>query len=307
MRRAVKHNNCNYTHTIAAILTSMNLNHLQVFQRVVQARSFAVAARALRVDRTRVSRVIGALERDLGVRLFVRTTRSVAPTPEGQALARRIAGPLGELEGAVAAVPAARAIPTGEVTLTATADAARALLAPLLPRFRSQCPAVRLRLELSDEVVPFTRGIDLALRVGRPGAGSLVARKLRNLEAGFFAAPSYLAARGAPHQVPDLAAHDGLWPMVRGTRSFAPGAPPPPPAIACADFGALAALAVHGAGVALVPIFVAAPHVARGELVRVVPGFAVGGAPLYLVSGPPAQLPARVTALRDFLIEALAA
>jgi DNA-binding transcriptional LysR family regulator len=158
---------------------------------------------------------------------------------------------------------------------------------------------------LSDELLGLTRGIDLALRLGRAGGQSVVARRLRRVDAGFFAAPGYLEKRGTPEKLEALAGHEGLWPVVRGQRSFASARRPPAPAVACADFGTLAELACAGGGIALLPLFVAARHVARGELVRVLPSFTLGSAPLYLVSAPPAQLPARVIALRDFLLHEL--
>jgi DNA-binding transcriptional LysR family regulator len=92
---------------------------------------------------------------------------------------------------------------------------------------------------------------------------------------------------------------------VRGTRSFALRGRPPTPAIACADFGTLAELAVAGGGVALLPTFVAARYVDHGQLVRVLHEVSIGGAPLYLVSAPAARLPARVSALRTFVLSAL--
>ncbi|MBK9036586.1 MAG: hypothetical protein IPL61_35940 [Myxococcales bacterium] len=94
--------------------------------------------------------------------------------------------------------------------------------------------------------------------------------------------------------------------MVRGVRTFAPAGRPRPPSIACADFTTLAELACADGGIALLPTFVAARPVARGDLVRVVPGYALASAPLYLVSAPVAQLPARVRALRDMLAAKLA-
>jgi DNA-binding transcriptional LysR family regulator len=286
-------------------MVPIDLNRLFVFQRVAERLSFARAARELGLDRTRVSRVIGALEQELGAALFVRTTRTMRLTPEGEALARQITAPLAALETAMAATPAQRAIPSGELTLTATTDVGRTLVAPLLPRFRARYPAIRLRLLLSDELLGLTRGVDLALRLGRAGGQSVVARRLRRLDAGFFAAPGYLERRGAPMKLEELAAHEGLWPVVRGQRSFATARRPPAPAVGCADFGTLAELACAGGGVALLPIFVAARHLARGELVRVLPATTLASAPLYLVSAPPAQLPARVVALRDFLLHEL--
>ncbi len=283
----------------------MDLDHLRVFQHVAQTRSFSRAAEQMRIDRTRVSRIISALERELDVRLFVRTTRSVSTTPEGEALARRIAAPLGELERVVAKSAPSTAVPSGEVTVTATVDVGRALLAPRLPRFRVRYPAVRVRLVLSDEVIGFTRGIDLALRLGRTGGQNLVARKLRRVDTAFYAAPAYLDRRGTPVQLSDLGHHDGMWPVVREQRSFTPGRRPPPPAIECTDFGTLAELARSGGGVALLPTFVAAPYLGRGELVRVAGDATAGTAMLYLVSLAPTQLAPRVVALREFLLAEL--
>jgi DNA-binding transcriptional LysR family regulator len=150
------------------------------------------------------------------------------------------------------------------------------------------------------------QGVDLALRVGRPGGGSLVARRLGELEAAFFAAPAYLQRRGTPQKLEQLSAHDGLWPAPpKGQRSFAPGEQQPAAAIECADFGLLAEVAKAGGGIALLPTFLAAREVASGALVRVLPAVALGGAPLYLVSRPLRPLPARVAALRGYLLEAL--
>jgi DNA-binding transcriptional LysR family regulator len=293
-------------HLIAAKVASMDLNQLALFARVAAAGSFSDAARALAIDRAQVSRGIAALERDLGVRLFVRTTRSVRPTAEGEALARQITGPLGELERAASAVPAAHAIPAGVVTVTAPLEIGRALIAPLLPRFRARYPAVRLVLELTDQVVAVSRGVDLALRVGRGGAGSQVVRRLRSLSAGLFASPAYLARRGPVASAAALADHEVMWPMVRGVRAFAPAARPRPPSIACGDFGTLAELAEAGAGIALLPTFVAERAVARGALVRVAPEVTLASAPLYLISARVGELPSRVRALRDLLIAELA-
>lgn len=290
---------------IDAIMAAMDLNQLRVFLQVAQTCSFSKAAEALRMDRTRVSRVVSALERTLGATLLVRTTRSVRLTAEGEGLLRQISTPLAALEQAAAVVPAQRVVVSGEVVVTATVDIGRSLVAPLLPRFCANHPAVNVRLELTDELLGATRGIDLALRMGRPGGLSLVARRLRRLDAGFFAAPAYLARRPAPRALPELGQHERLWPMVRGKRSFTGKRPPPKPSIACNDFGTIAELACAGAGVAMLPTFLAARYVSRGELVRVLPEVTLPSAPLYLLSQPPAQLPARVIALRALLLEEL--
>jgi DNA-binding transcriptional LysR family regulator len=287
----------------------MPMEALQVFQAVAQARSFTRAGDALGLDKSRVSRVVSALEQSLGRALLVRSTRSVTLTAEGEALFQRIAPLLAGLQEAVSAVPDAAAVPSGEVCITTTPDLGRALLAPALASFRQRYPAVRVRVVLDDGLVDLMgHDVDLALRVGQPGGGSFIARKLGALEAGFFAAPGYLERRGTPTTAEQLAAHDGLWPEVkRGQRSFSPGATPPAAAVQCGDFTMLAELAVLGAGVAVLPTFLAGRFVAQGALVRVLPQVSFADAPLYLVSRPVKPVPPRVRALSDWLKDSLSA
>lgn len=288
-------------------MTTISLEALQAFYAVAQAQSFTRAAARLGQDKSRVSRTVRALEASLAVVLLARSTRSVRLTPAGEALFRRIAPLLAGLEEAVAAVPDRASIPSGEVVVATTPDIGRALLAPALTSFRARYPSVSVRVELAHELADLMgEGIDLALRVGRPGPGSVIARKLGELEAAFFAAPAYLERRGEPNSVDALADHEGLWPVPRpGQRTFSVGKTPPRPAVQCADFGLLAELARSGAGIAVLPKFLAARDLATGALVRVLPRVSLGGAPLYLVSRPLKPLPPRVAALRTHLLAAI--
>lgn len=285
------------------MVEGMNLNHLPVFAMVAQTRSFTRAAETLGLDKGHVSRVVRALETELGLVLVQRTSRSVTLTPAGRDLASQIASPLASLESVGARLVDRPVVPAGTVSLTTTPDLGRALVAPLLAGFRARYPAVRLRLSLVTAIVELdARKADIALRVGALRGGGLKARKLGELEAGLFAAPSYLAQRGTPRTTTDLAQHDGLWPQKAHRKSFAPRRAPPPPVVDCEDFGALHALCVSGGGVALLPTHLAAGDVRRGALVRVVPELTFGGAPLYVVTAPERPLPPRIAALRDFLV-----
>ena len=289
----------------------MDLDPLRTFQAVAEAASFTGAARRLRLDKSRVSRVVSRLEATLGAALFVRTTRAVRLTPEGARLLREVAPHLDGLARALAGAADRTAPLAGEVVVTATPDLGRALLAPALAAFRIRYPGVRVRVLLGHEVLDLAAaGVDLALRAGRPGPGSHLAQRVGVVEAGFFASPGYLARSGEPRTRADLARHEGLWPEPpRGQRSFATaeGAAPPPPAVGCADFGFLAALARAGGGVALLPAHLAAEDLAAGRLVRVLPGERLEAAPLYLVARPERPLAGRVAALRAHLVAALGA
>ncbi|MBM4777055.1 MAG: LysR family transcriptional regulator [Archangiaceae bacterium] len=285
-------------------MTTSTIDGLVAFQAVAQARSFTKAGQALGLDKSRVSRVVSALEAALGQALLVRSTRSVSLTAEGEALFAKVSPLLAGLQEALSAAPDQPTVPAGEVTITTTADLGRAMLAPALASFRQRFPAVFVRVVLANDVVDLMgKGVDLALRVGHPGAGSFIARKVGSLEAGFFASPAYLERRGTPATQAELGTHDGLWPEVpKGQRSFSPGGAPPKPAVQCADFSLLAELAKLGAGIALLPTFLAPRD---GSLVRVLPQVSLSNAPLYLVSRPVKPVPPRVRALSDWLVQHL--
>jgi DNA-binding transcriptional LysR family regulator len=290
-------------------MTTISLDALRAFQVVAQEQSFTKAATLLRQDKSVLSRTVKALEASLNMVLLERSTRTVRLSDEGAALLQRIAPFLAGLQQNISSLDDRPETPSGTVVITATPDVGRALLAPLLVAFRRRFPLVRVRVVLTSDMVDLlSDNVDLALRIGRPGAGSLIARKIGELSAGFFASPAYLEKRGAIERLDELKHHEGLWPMPpREHRSFAPGPSSVAPSIDCADFGLLAEMARAGGGVALLPTFLASKDLNAGLLVRVLPTSTFPAAPLYLVSKPLRPVPPRIAALRSFLLEALAA
>jgi DNA-binding transcriptional LysR family regulator len=285
----------------------MQIQELRSFCALAEQGSFTRAAKVLGVDKSKVSRDVSALEDTLGTLLVVRTTRSVRLTPEGQTLFERSAQAFGTLAEALAFTGERRLVPAGEITLATTPELARVVLAPLLVRFRAYHPLIHLRLLLDSALVDLTREqADLALRVGRAGAESHVARKITELRSGFFATAAYLARRGVPTQLEHLTRHEGLWPTpARAQKSFAFGGRVPRPAVECGDFELLLQLTLAGGGISLLPEFLAERHVSSGALVRVLSTITLGNGPLFLVSQAPRKLPARVALLRDFLLAEL--
>lgn len=303
-------NRGNRRYTVAP-MTTHSLDPLIVFQAVAETRSFTLAARKLGLDKARVSRVVAALEASVDAPLFIRTTRVVRPTEEGLGLAARIGPHLAALQDAISAVPDRSSIPSGEVSLASTPDLARFTMGPILARFRERFPAVRVQVLVSEAIVDLdAQGIDLAVRVGKRGSLSQVARKLGDLRAGFFASPTYLARRGTPSCLEELAEHDGLWPPPRRSGepfSIDTAQPPPPAAISCTDFATVRALACVGAGVALLPTFMIRSDVAAGTLVQVLRGTAMTEAPVWLISRSGVRTTPRVNALRTVLLAELPA
>lgn len=285
----------------------VSLDTLNIFRMVAETKSFTVAAKQLNSDKARVSRVVKALEQELEVVLLARSTRAVRTTAEGEALVRRIAPLLDGLDAVVSEVPKRADAPSGEVVISTTPELGRVLLAPVLVGFRGRYPSLRVKVQLANELVDLLGAkVDLALRVGKPGGDTLVARKVGELSAAFYAAHSYLERRGVPRSIEQLDDHERLWPTPpKGQKAFAPSRVPVGPSVESQDFTLLAEIARLGGGIALLPTFLAEREVANGTLVRVLPEFQLGGAPLYLVSRKVRDLPARVTAFRSFLLDSL--
>ena len=179
---------------------------MQAFARVMERRSFAQAAHDLALPRSRVSEAIQNLERRLGVRLLVRTTRKVTPTTEGEDYYRRCLAILSAIDDADAAVT--QTVPAGPLRIDVHSSFARRFLLPDLPSFLERYPAIQLHIGEGDRLVDLVgEGIDCVIRVGAPVDSALVGRKLGMLAEGTFASPTYLAKHGVPTSLDDLEGH----------------------------------------------------------------------------------------------------
>ncbi|EPY03044.1 LysR family transcriptional regulator [Magnetospirillum fulvum] len=176
-----------------------------------QAGSLSAAARRLHLTPMSATRRLAALERDLGVRLLHRTTRSVALTPEGEAFLP-FAQTLIESEAAGRArLHEATLQVSGLLRVTAPVAFGRKIIAPLVPGLLRDHPDLQIELHLNDAVVDLVAaGFDLAIRIAPLRDSELIARRLADSTRVLCAAPSYVAARGLPERLDDLAAHECL-------------------------------------------------------------------------------------------------
>jgi DNA-binding transcriptional LysR family regulator len=181
---------------------------MEVFVQAVELGGFSLAARALRMTPSAVSKLVARLERRLGARLINRSTRKLLLTAEGEAFlerARRVLVDLDEAERAVAA----GAVPRGLVRINCNVPFGLHRLLPLIPRFTAAQPDVRLDIVLSDQVIDLMdERADVAIRVGAMRPSQLMARKLGQSRMVVVAAPAYLARRGVPHTPYDLDDHN---------------------------------------------------------------------------------------------------
>ncbi|MGQ7938146.1 LysR family transcriptional regulator [Paraburkholderia sp. D1E] len=191
-------------------MTKPTLADLTAFSTVAAHRSFRRAADALGVSRSSLSHAMLALERELGVRLLNRTTRSVAPTEAGEALLARLAPVLRDLDDALDAVADARGNPSGTLRINANESAARLLLKTGVPLFLKRFPGMALDLVAEGRLVDIVeQGFDAGVRLGESIPRDMVAVRISDdLRFVVVAAPSYLAGRTPLITPDDLRRHD---------------------------------------------------------------------------------------------------
>jgi len=187
-----------------------DLRDLPAFVAVAETLSFRGAAGRLGVTPAAVSRTIQRLEERLGTALFRRTTRRVGLTAEGERFAVRCREALAQVALAHEEIRNAKSAPHGTLTVTASPIVAP-ILVPRMARFTGRYPSLRVDLRLTDVVVPLGEGgIDVAVRLGPTGDPNAVARVLMRTRWITVASPAYLARRGTPRTVDELAGHDCL-------------------------------------------------------------------------------------------------
>ncbi len=293
-------------------MATIDLNLVRAFVAVRDTGSFSAAATGLGVPRSTVSRAVAALEASVGVRLFHRTTRSVAVTTAGAALYDRVAGALLSLEGSLADLPEREELPSGTLRITSTADLGAAVLAEAATRFTARYPATHVDVHLTNEVVDMVgQGMDLALRVSVKALrdSSLVVQKVGAIVFQLYAAPAYLLRKGTPRTMAELRHHE--WVAFRGAQQAVLGGQLTK-AIGDArlrivgnDMSFIREALKAGSGIGALPSFIADAEVAAGTLVRVLPRWTGLTSTVYIVQASRKLTPRKITAFRDLLGEML--
>lgn len=297
-------------------MAELSLDDLALFVRVVESGGFASAARELRVPTSNISRAIARLESQSGVRLLHRSTRAVKPTTDGRELFDSVAAAVMSVRSAARALEPSTRKPKGRLRVTAPIDLCTSFLADVIVAFAERYPQVTLDFTLTNQHTNLVEeGFDVALRAtSKLEDSTLIARKLGEISHCLYASPSYLSRQSAPMALADLEQHACI--VFRATdlaRTWSLRGSAGPTHVAVRgriggdDLSFVRAMVVSGAGIGLLPQLNCAVDEASGRLVRVLPAFHVRGATLYVVYPSTKQVPARVTAFRDFVSEAFAA
>lgn len=292
---------------------------LAAFVQVAEHLSVSAAAQALGVSKSVVSKRVAQLEQAVRATLFARSTRRVALTPAGEAYLDFARNALRAVADADERLRDLRQELSGQIRITAPVSWGQQVLAPLLPAFLAQHPAIEIELLLGDRLMDIAyERIDLALRMSATGLPDLVATPVARLDWVVCAAPAYLARAGTPGRPADLQAHhcmsywrersDNAWVLEHdgdGTRQtvWVQGR------YHANNPEAVAQAAVAGLGVALLPAYVCSTDLASGQLQRLLPDWTPVtkfGNQITAVAAPDRMRLVRNRALLDHLRQQLA-
>ena len=281
----------------------MDLNHLRLFVQVADSEGFTPAAAALGMQRSSVSRGIAALERELDVQLFQRSTRSVVLSSTGEALYAKVAGHLASLEDALEALPERQEEPSGQLRVTVPHDLGADVFPRAMAGFARRFPKVQVNATVTNRVVDLVaEGFDAALRPGpdRLPDSSLKALRLSSAAAGVYASPSYLARSGTPRTLDEAKHHD--W-VLGPAGARLPIALERPPVLVGDDMMFVRAAVVEHLGLGFLPSFLVSRSVVSGHLVRVLLGESIPRFFIYLLMPPTQHAPRKLRVFRDYLLE----
>jgi DNA-binding transcriptional LysR family regulator len=283
---------------------------MRVFSRVVERRSFSLAAEDLGLPRSTVTDAVKGLEARLGVRLLERTTRQVRPTLDGEAYYRRCLSLIADLEDAEAAFGGAR--PKGLLRVDVHGTLARHFVMPRLPEFLAEYPDIELYISEGDRLVDLIReGIDCVLRVGDIKDSDMIARRVAMLDEITCAGPAYIDRFGQPASVDALGGH-----IMVGFHSSAAGTLLPlefvvdgavrelrlPAMVSVNGAESLVAAARLGLGLIQVPRYHVEDDLKRGTLVAVLPDCPPSPTPVSLLYPRHRQLSPRVRVFIDYVL-----
>lgn len=304
----------------------LDLNSLQLVQALAQTGSFTAAAERLGYSKTKISLQIKALEQQLGVALLRRTTRQVSLTRSGEQLLSQCLPLYQQLQDELRQLQHADSALSGRLVMTAPEDFVSSVMAPVLLQFSQQHPELSIELRSSDAIRDLVKeGIDVAFRGGWLRDSSLTAQRLGYFGQWLVASPTLVQQRGQPSEPADL--HD--WPLVAFSQLRQPqhwtfsqypadqadarestGNPANSHAklqqpiaqqslhfrspFLVASTASVRTLVLAGAGLGVMTSYAAAPLIARGELVHLLPDWQLPQGGTFAVYPPGRQRPLKV-------------
>lgn len=283
------------------------LDAMHVLLAVVDAGSLSAGSRALRAPLPSVSRKVAELERHLGTRLLIRTSRNLQLTDAGRDYVEAARQIIGQLKEAELRASGEYDRPRGELTITAMIEFGRLVVMPLAAQFLEEHPEITLSLLALDRVVQLVdERVDIGVRLGELADSSLFAAKVGEVSLVTCASPGYLDRKGRPVTPEELSGHDAVtfaplgdaWIYLRDGRTFEGQ---PNIRVHANTASAVLAAAVEGVGIARLPNYLVANEVRSGALVPILGDYGGRTVPVHLVYVKQGLLPLKVRVFLDWM------
>jgi DNA-binding transcriptional LysR family regulator len=257
-----------------------NVNDLLAFIAVARERSFTKAAKKAGLSQSALSHTVAQLESRLGIRLLTRTTRAVSPTEAGQRLLDGIGPSFDEIESQVAGLSELRDKPAGTIRIVASDFAINCVLWPKLKKFLAKYPDIKVELSRDNGLTDIvTQRYDAGVRMGEQLAKDMISVRIGpDIRFAVVGAPSYFKSNPEPSRLHDLVGHNciterhatsgGIWAWEFEERGKEIKIRADGQLVFNNSYNVLDA-AIDGFGLAYLPEEIAAPHIAKGRLVRV--------------------------------------
>jgi DNA-binding transcriptional LysR family regulator len=283
----------------------------QLFVRVVDSGSYTAAADQMEISRALASKLVQALEDQLGVRLLHRTTRKLSLTEAGERYYQRVSEILGSLNEAEALAAEFQADPRGRLRVSAPMSFAIHHLGAAVAEFQQRHPRIELELTLNDRQVDLVEeGFDMAVRIAKLADSSLVARRIAPCRMLLVASPDYLRRAGEPQHPQELVAHNYLSYTLAARRDeivLVSGAERETVnlngSLRVNNGDVIASAAAAGLGFCISPSFLVWQRLQRGELVQLLPQWQIPEIAVHAVYPAGRTLPAKTRSFIDYLVE----
>ena len=285
----------------------------EVFVCIAERASMTAAADTLDMSRAMVTRYLAQMEQWAGARLMHRTTRRLSLTEAGVATLERCRRMLEAAADMSSATATGSDTPRGLLRIACSQSLACDVLASAVSVFLHRHPEVSVDLQIDSRPVNLVQDrIDLAIRLTNDLDPNLIARRLGDCASVICASPQYIDRQGKPEQVQALSTHNcltysyfgkSMWEFdVKGDRITVPVSDN----LSANEPQVLLSACLEGAGIAMQPLYAAAPHIASGRLVELLPQAIVQGLGVHALYASRKQMPSALRALLDFLADRFA-
>lgn len=291
----------------------VDLNKLRIFREVALAGSFSQAALNLNWPKSRISRTISSLEKDLGTQLIYRTTRQFHLTEAGHELFTRISPLMVELKNSLDSVSDDKKESSQLIKITAPEDIATELLGKICHDFIKKHPKVDIGLNASNSVIDLVKeSIDIAIRVGKVKDSTMIQKRIGKIERVLVMGPE-LFKRYQPKRLEDLSSIPFLAFDTSNLRSYKiklTNGKESKTIKVNSNFGSnnffvLRSMALQNNGLALIPEFLAKNYIKEGKLIQVCPSWRAEGLPIQILLPYQKEIPKKIRALVNFMAEKL--